>query len=195
MTNDGANRNSTQIRLGGVGGQGIVLGGRLLGKAAALFDDKEAVVTQSYGPEARGGASRTDVIISNEPVDYPYVTEADVLAVLFQEAYTKYRDRVAPDALIIVDTSLVAPNGDDGMICGLPATQIAKDIGNRMIANIVMLGYLIGRTGAVSREAMEQAIRTSVKPQHLEMDMAALAAGIDCANNESGPPTIGGTPG
>ena len=65
MTNDGANRNSTQIRLGGVGGQGIVLGGRLLGKAAALFDDKEAVVTQSYGPEARGGASRTDVIISN----------------------------------------------------------------------------------------------------------------------------------
>ena len=83
-----------QVRFAGVGGQGIVLVARLLGKAAALFDGKEAVCTQVYGPEARGGASRADVVISDATVDYPFVTEADALAVLFQDAYTRFRPRL-----------------------------------------------------------------------------------------------------
>jgi 2-oxoglutarate ferredoxin oxidoreductase subunit gamma len=177
--------NSTaQVRIGGVGGQGIVLAGRLLGKAASLFDGKEAVCTQSYGPEARGGASRADVIISNEPLDYPYVTKADILAVLFQEAYVRFRDRIAPDGLLLIDTGLVQPYEDEKNVCGLPATQIAKDLGNRMVANIVMLGYLIEKTGVISRESLEQAIRTSMKPQHIDIDLKALDAGISQARGD-----------
>lgn len=175
----------TQVRIGGVGGQGIVLAGRLLGQAAALYDGKEAVCTQSYGPEARGGASRSDVVISNKPVDYPYVMKADILAVLFQEAYIRFRDRIAPGGLLLVDTGLVKPAKDEKNVSGLPATQMAKDLGSRVVANIVMLGFLIEKTGVVSRESLEQAIRTSVKKQHVELDLKALDAGISYARSEA----------
>lgn len=181
---ENADNTTTQIRIGGVGGQGIVLAGRLLGKAAALYDGKEAVCTQSYGPEARGGASRSDVIISSEPLDYPYVTEADILAVLFQEAYARFHTRVAPDATVIVDTSLVRHLDTEQRVCGLPASQIAQDLGSKVVANIVILGYLIGKTGVVGRESLEQAIRTSVKKQHVELDLKALDAGISQAQSE-----------
>jgi len=176
--------NVCQIRFGGVGGQGIVLAGRLLGQAAALFDGKEAVCTQTYGPEARGGASRTDVIISDGPVDYPFVTEADVLAVLFHEAYVRFRSRLRPGGTLIVDTGLVQPFGDDENICGLPATKMAEDLGSRLVTNIVILGYLVGRTGVVSRDSVEQAIRVTVKPRFVDLDMKALDAGISLAQSD-----------
>jgi len=174
-----------QIRFGGVGGQGMVLAGRLLGKAAALFDGKEAVCTQTYGPEARGGASRADVIISNSPVDYPFVTEADVLAVLFHEAYTRFRSRLRPGGILIVDTVLVQPFADEENVCGLPATKIAEDLGSRLATNIVVLGYLVQKTGVVSRESVEEAIRTTVKKQFVDLDMKALDAGISLAQSDS----------
>ena len=180
-----SNANTTsQIRFGGVGGQGIVLAGRLLGKAAALFDGKEAVCTQSYGPEARGGASRADVIISNQPVDYPYVTDADILAILFQEAYVRFHSRVKPGAMLIVDTGLVQPFDEQENVHGLPATKMAENLGSRLVTNIVTLGYLVGKTGVVSREAVEQAIRTTVKAQHVDLDIKALDAGISRAQSD-----------
>lgn len=185
VTNGNSTDTTTQIRFGGVGGQGIVLAGRLLGKAAALFDGKEAVCTQTYGPEARGGASRADVVISDEPVDYPFVTEADVLAVFFQEAYAKFRSNLRPGGILIVDSGLVQPYDDDENVCGLPATKIAEDLGNRIITNVVMLGYLVGKTGVVSRESIEQAIRTSVKKQVVDLDLRALDAGINLAHGDS----------
>lgn len=185
VTNGKSTDTTTQIRFGGVGGQGIVLAGRLLGKAAALFDGKEAVCTQTYGPEARGGASRADVVISDEPVDYPFVTEADVLAVFFQEAYTKFRPNLRPGGILIVDTGLVHQYDDDENVCGLPATKIAEDLGSRIITNVVMLGYLVGKTGVVSRDSIEQAIRTSVKKQAVDLDLRALDAGFNLAHSES----------
>jgi 2-oxoglutarate ferredoxin oxidoreductase subunit gamma len=175
---------TSRIRFGGVGGQGIVLAGRLLGKAAALFDGKEAVCTQTYGPEARGGASRADVVISDGPVDFPFVTVADVLAVFFQEAYTKFRSRLKPDGILIVDTGLVKPMEDDENVCGLPATKVAEELGNKLVTNVVMLGYLVGKTGVVSRESVEQAIRTSVKKQVIDLDLKALDAGMRLAQSE-----------
>jgi len=186
MSDAKSNSGSTtsQIRFGGVGGQGIVLAGRLLGKAAALFDGKEAVCTQTYGPEARGGASRADVVISDGPVDYPFVTEADALAVFFQEAYTKFRSRLKPNGTLIVDTGLVQPFEDDENVCGLPATKIADELGSRLVTNVVMLGYLVGKTGVVSRESVEEAIRTTVKKQHVELDLKALDAGITLAQSD-----------
>ncbi|MDH3747885.1 MAG: 2-oxoacid:acceptor oxidoreductase family protein [Gammaproteobacteria bacterium] len=174
---------TSQIRFGGVGGQGIVLAGRLLGKAAALFDGKEAVCTQTYGPEARGGASRADVIISDSPVDYPFVTDADILAVLFQEAYTRFRSRLKPGGTLIVDTGLVQPSADDENVCGLPATKIAEDLGSRLATNVVILGYLVGKTGVVSRESVEAAIRATVKKQIVDLDLKALDAGMSLAQS------------
>ncbi len=173
-----------RIRFGGVGGQGIVLAGRLLGQAAALHDGKEAVCTQTYGPEARGGASRTDVIVSDDPVDYPFVIEADVLAVLFQEAYAKYRDCLAPEGLMIIDTGLVNADNSDENVCGLPATEIAEKLGNRVVTNVVILGYLVEKTGVVSRDAIEAAIRATVKPKVIDLDMRALEAGARAARGE-----------
>ncbi|MFQ5981972.1 MAG: 2-oxoacid:acceptor oxidoreductase family protein [Woeseiaceae bacterium] len=184
---DTAKKNSgniTQIRFGGVGGQGMVLAGRLLGKAAALFDGKEAVCTQTYGPEARGGASRADVVISDTAIDYPFVTVADVLVVFFQEAYTRFRSRLRPGGMLIVDTGLVQPYEDEDNVFGIPATKIAEDLGNRVITNVVMLGYLVGKTGVVSRDSVEQAIRTTVKKHVVALDLKALDAGISLAQSE-----------
>jgi 2-oxoglutarate ferredoxin oxidoreductase subunit gamma len=167
------------VRFGGVGGQGIVLAGRLLGKAASLYDGKDAVCTQSYGPEARGGASRADVVISDERVDYPFVLNADVLAVFFQEAYMMFRDKVKPDGLILVDEMLVQPDGDHRNLHSVPATSVAEKLGTRMAANVVMLGYLVGATDVVSVDAVEKALKTTLKPSILELNQRAFATGLE----------------
>lgn len=173
-----------EIRLGGVGGQGIALAGSLLGKAAALYDEKEAVFTQTYGPEARGGASRADVIIGDRPIAYPFVTEPDILAVLFQEAYEKFRPQLKPAGLLVMETQLVNPHADDGGAIRIPAVEIAADLGNKLAANIVLLAYLVARSGVVSRNALVEALRETVRPAHLDLDLAALDAGFALADGE-----------
>lgn len=172
---------SIEIRIGGVGGQGIALAGNLLGKAAALYDDKEAVFTQTYGPEARGGASRADIIISDRPIAYPFVNHPRILAVLFQEAYEKFRPELEPDGLLIIESDLVDPGDEDADMVRLPAIKIAEELGNKLAANIVVLGYLIGATKAVSFRAMEEAIRETVHERHQDLDMRALNAGYHLA--------------
>ncbi len=175
---------TVEIRLGGVGGQGIALAGNLLCRAAAIYDGKEAVFTQTHGPEARGGASRADVIIGDEPVAYPFVTYPDVLAVLFPEAYEKFRPDLKPGGLLIVEADLVKLHDDDTDAVQLPATRIANEIGSKLVTNIVLLGYLVGATGVVSRDAIEQAIRGTVNPKFLELDMRALEAGFALADRD-----------
>ena len=172
---------TTEVRLGGVGGQGIALAGTLLGEAAALYGNKEAVFTQTYGPEARGGASRADLIISDEPIAYPFVRSPDILVVLFQEAYEKFRSELSPQGLLIVEEDLVGLQDDDAGATRLPAVRIAAELGNKLAANIVLLGFLVGATELVSRDAIEEAIRKRVRQQHLELDLKALDAGIDVA--------------
>ena len=175
----------TEVRFSGVGGQGIVLAGRLLGKAAALFDGKHAVCTQSYGPEARGGASRADVVISDAPVDYPFVRDADVLVVFFQEAYAKFQPRLRPGSMVILDNELVQHVDGDENTFGLPATRIAEELGSRLATNVVMLGYLIGKTGIVSRKSAEESIRATVKKSVVDLDLQALDAGIQAAKDDN----------
>jgi 2-oxoglutarate ferredoxin oxidoreductase subunit gamma len=171
-------RERQEVRIGGFGGQGIVLAGTLLGKAASLYDGKEAVFTQSYGPEARGGASRADLIIAREPVDYPYVTQPDVLAVLFQEAYLKFIGDLRPGGLLIVEADLVTPEAGTTAL-PLPASRIAGELGNRIVANVVLLGCLVKHAGLVSREAAEQSIRDTVKPATVNLNLEAFAAGFE----------------
>jgi 2-oxoglutarate ferredoxin oxidoreductase subunit gamma len=170
-----------QIRFGGYGGQGIVLAGTLLGKAASLFDGKEAVFTQAYGPEARGGASRADVIIADEPIDYPYVTHPDVLVVLFQEAYTLFGGQLKPGGVLIVEEDLVRLEDNAPPASLLPATRLAEEMGNRIVTNVIVLGFLVGLTGVVSRDAAEQALRSTIKPKALELNLRAFATGFERA--------------
>jgi 2-oxoglutarate ferredoxin oxidoreductase subunit gamma len=175
---------SWEVRIGGVGGQGIVLSSKLLGIAASLYDGKEAVVTQAYGPEARGGAARSDVVISEDSVDYPFVTEADVLAALFPEAYTKFRPMLKEGGTLIVDSQLVkVSEQDEAMAIKIPATRIAEEVGNRLARNVVILGCMIGATGVVSRDAMVQAIRKQMKEKIVELNIRALDAGIEFAKS------------
>jgi 2-oxoglutarate ferredoxin oxidoreductase subunit gamma len=185
MNDEAAESPIIDVRFGGVGGQGIVLAGRLLGKAASLYDGKDAVVTQSYGPEARGGASRADVVISDHRVDYPFVLDADVLAVFFQEAYMSFRDRLKPDGLLLVDDLLVKPDREHDNLHAVPATRIAEELGNKMAANVVMLGYLIASTNIVSTGSVEKAVRSTLKPSILDMNLKALETGMELAKENA----------
>lgn len=177
-----------QIRFGGYGGQGIVLAGTLLGKAASLYDGKEAVFTQAYGPEARGGASRADVIIADEAIDYPYVTQPDVLVALFQEAYTLFGGQLKPGGVLIVEEDLVRLDDSAPPASLLPATRMAEELGNRIVTNVIVLGFLVGRTGVVSREAAERALRATVKPAALELNLRAFDAGFARASAREATP-------
>jgi 2-oxoglutarate ferredoxin oxidoreductase subunit gamma len=176
-----------EIRLAGYGGQGIVLAGQLLGKAAALYDGKEAVFTQSYGPEARGGASSADLVIADGPVDYLLVTSPDFLAVMFQEAYERYRPEMAEGGLLVIDAGLVKPWAHEGAHQAIPATKLAEELGKKIVANVVMLGFFTAVSGLVRREAVEDAIRSTIAPRHLELNLRAFAAGYAYAETTPSP--------
>ena len=166
-----------EVRLAGYGGQGIVLAGLLLGKAAALYDGKEAVFTQSYGPEARGGASSADVVIADQPVDYPLVTRPDCLVVMFQEAYERYRPDLAEGGLLVLDQDLVKPGAGERAFHAIPATRLAEGLGKKIAANVVMLGFFTAVSGLVRREAVEAALRSSLASRVLELNLKAFDAG------------------
>lgn len=162
-----------------------MLAGYILGKALALYDGREAVMTQAYGPEARGGASSANIVVSDETVDYPFVIQADILAALSQEAYTKFRPAVKPDALVLIESDLVKPYDDDFPL-GIPATCIAEELGRRIVANVVMLGYFTAAAGVVDREAMEKAIESTVKPKTLNLNMKAFETGYQYYYSKAG---------
>lgn len=165
-----------EIRVAGFGGQGVVLAGYLLGKALAIYDGFEAVMTQAYGPEARGGASNASVVLSERPIDYPFVTHPDVLVALSQEGYGRFQPTVRASGLIFVDADLVTTDLNDAHI-RVPATRLAEGLGRRIVANVIMLGALTAVVDWVTREAMEQAIESTVKPKTVNLNLEAFAAG------------------
>lgn len=172
-----------EIRVSGFGGQGVILAGFLLGKAFSLYQDLEAVMTQAYGPEARGGASSSSIVVADYPIAFPFVQTADVLIALSQEGYTRYRGETKPEAIIIIDEGLVTPKPEDQPL-RIPATKLAEDLGRRIVANVVILGYFCAISDIVSREAVEEAIRTSVKPKTLSLNLEAFEAGFAYAKIE-----------
>jgi 2-oxoglutarate ferredoxin oxidoreductase subunit gamma len=167
-----------EVRLSGFGGQGIGLAGLILGKALALYEDLEAVMTQSYGPEARGGASSANIVVADRPIAYPFVQQPDILVAMSQEAYTKFRPTTQSDAVILIDERLVEPFPDDEPL-RFPATRLAEDLGRRIVANVVMLGFFTAATELVSREAMEKAIEDSVRPKTVPLNLKAFASGFE----------------
>jgi 2-oxoglutarate ferredoxin oxidoreductase subunit gamma len=167
-----------EVRLAGFGGQGIVMAGYILGKAAALYDNKDAVFSQSYGPEARGGACAAEIIIDEGGVDYPVLTNPDILVLMSQEAAVKYSGGLAENAVVLVDQDLVNTNGGRPVF-GAPFTALAEQLGRRMVANIAMLGFLTAVTEIVSVEAMEEAIRTTVPEKTIDLNLRAFRAGYE----------------
>jgi 2-oxoglutarate ferredoxin oxidoreductase subunit gamma len=165
-----------EIKISGFGGQGVVLFGYILGKCLSLHEGLEAVMTQSYGPEARGGASSANIVVSDEPIDYPFVQEADILVALSQEAYTKFRPQAKSDALVLIDEDLVDPFDDDQPL-KIPATKFAEELGRRIVANVVMLGFVTASTDLTKRESMEEAIKDSVKEKTIPLNMKAFETG------------------
>lgn len=164
-----------EIRIAGFGGQGVVLAGVVLGRAGML-DGQFAVQGQSYGAEARGGGARAEVVLAREPVAYPEVIAPDLMVVLSQVAWSKYAADLRPGGLLVVETDLVT-GADDGA-AGAPFTAIAeRQVGRAIAANMVALGYLVGRSGAVSRESLERAVRELVPTGTEGMNLEAVAAG------------------
>jgi 2-oxoglutarate ferredoxin oxidoreductase subunit gamma len=170
-----------EILIGGVGGQGVVLSGILLGTAATLFEGKKAVQTQSYSSELRGGSARTEVIISEEPISDPQVRRPDILIALAEEAIPRYVDRIKSGGLLVIDSDLVkGAKPGDYKILPIPATSIAdKEMGNIVVANLIILGALIKKTKLLSVESMEKAIETSVPKKAKALNLKAFRRGLE----------------
>jgi len=169
----------TEVLLTGFGGQGIILSGYIIGKAAAIHDKKEATFTQSYGPESRGGACSAQVITSDEPINYPHLIDPSILVVMSQEAYNQYAPALKYGALLIIDEDLVETGDLAGgvKLLSVPATRLAEEMGRKIVANIVMLGFFAAVTDVVSVEAMREAVRTSVPKGTEEFNLKAFEKG------------------
>lgn len=161
-----------EIRICGFGGQGIVLAGVILGEAASRAGF-EAVQTQSYGPESRGGAARSEVVISTEPIDYPRVSRADVLIALSQASYDSYVGEMAEDGTVVVDGDLVQAKGTDAV----PFTTTAEHVGRKIVANMVMLGYLAALLDLVPQDVLEDTVMDNIPAGTEELNRRALQAG------------------
>ena len=177
----------TEIRIGGFGGQGVILAGIILGKAASIFDKNEAVQTQSYGPEARGGASKCEVVISDGEIDYPKVQSPDILVAMSNEALIKYIVDLKDEGTLIVDpgTTDIEDVRDfidqhNIKVFNAPATKTANDeIGLKIVANIVMVGAITKITGVLSENAAIEAIKDSVPAGTDEKNINAFNAGYN----------------
>ena len=169
----------TEIIVTGFGGQGIILAGRILGMAASLVDKKESTLVQAYGPESRGGACNAQVIISDTPIHYPYVNTPKILVAMSQAGYDKFAPALLAESVLLVDQDLVNP---ENAVCNhfaIPATRMAENLGNKMMANIIMIGFCTAITGAVSPEAAQSTITKSVPKGTEERNIEAYTKGYD----------------
>lgn len=171
----------TEIRVSGFGGQGIILSGYIIGKAAAIFDKKNATMTQAYGPESRGGACSAQVVISEEEINDPKVSHPHVVVAMSQEAYTTFTKDLDPNCVVLVDEDLVRPGQNRNNLFSIPAMRFAEEMGKKVVANIIMLGFFTAKTKLVSREAMEQAIVSSVPPRFADLNRHAFQRGFEQA--------------
>lgn len=172
-----------EIRLSGSGGQGLILGGIILAEAA-LMDGKEAIQTQSYGPEARGGASKAEVIISEKEINYPKVRDCDVLLSLTQVSCDKYIANLKKDGILIIDNAVERPNRDDIRVYQMPIIDTAaNDIGKVMVANIVAIGALNELTDVVDRESLKKAVLKRVPRGTEELNERAFDSGVKMAED------------
>ena len=177
-----------EIRICGFGGQGIALAGKILGSAVSFIEKKNSVTTQSYGPESRGGASASNVVISDDIVDFPYVTEPEIFICMSKEAYTKYIDSFKEGGLFLYEENLVPVDermNKASKIYKIPATEIADELGQTKATNMVMVGAYAGYTGLLSLESVLVAAKNIVKKKEFrEINEKAIKRGIENVRNK-----------
>ncbi len=170
-----------EIRFAGYGGQGIIRSGIIVAKGASIHDDKFATMNQSFGPEARGGACSAQLVMSDKKVLYPYVERSDVLLALSQPGYDKFKDELSEAGTLVYDEDLVTPDKSQESVkaYGIPSTRLAEELGHRIMANVVMLGFFTAVTKLVSKEGMRKAVADSVPPGFVELNLKAFDKGYD----------------
>jgi 2-oxoglutarate ferredoxin oxidoreductase subunit gamma len=168
-----------EIRISGFGGQGVVLSGEIIGKAASIYDKGFATLTQSYGPEARGGSCTAEVVISDQPVGYPYVANPEVIIILAQEAYHRYASN--------------RPSHKHRLL-SIPVTHMAREMGRPVVANIIMLGFLAAVGDVVPREALRESVLSSVPEGTQELNLRAFDAGYAYGTKHDGTDSEAGRP-
>lgn len=171
----------TEIRVGGLGGQGVILCGMIIGKAASIFDGKHATLIQAFGPEARGSAASAQVTLADEPIGYPYVRKPDVLVVMSPDAYATFVPTLKEGGTLLYESELVRP--DEKLpagvkALGVPATRLAEELGRRLVMNIVMVGFFAATTKLVSYEAARKAVLDSVPRGTEELNLKAFESGF-----------------
>ena len=171
----------TEIRIGGFGGQGVILAAAVIGKAAAIFEGGYATMTQAFGPEARGGSSSAQVILSSDPILYPYVAHPDVLVVMSQEAYRVFSPQLKPGGTLIIEQELVKVDevraGE--RVYAVPATRLAEELGRKVVLNIVMVGFFGAVTNLLDPEALRKAVADSVPPAMQKLNLQAFDKGFE----------------
>ena len=170
-----------EIRLSGTGGQGLILAGIILAEAA-IIDGKNAIQSQSYGPEARGGASKSEVIISDSEIYYPKVTKPDIFLALSKEACDKYISGVKNNSIIIIDSSIKLEKTSLKKTISMPILETAENrLGKPMVANIVALAVIVALTGVVTKESLEKAVLSRVPQGTEDLNKKALQEGYELA--------------
>jgi 2-oxoglutarate ferredoxin oxidoreductase subunit gamma len=171
----------TEIRIAGFGGQGVILAAAVIGKAKAIYQGGFATMTQSFGPEARGGSSSAQVILSDEPILYPYITQPDVLVVMSQEAYTRFAPQLKPGGILITEQELVRVDKvlPDERVYGVPATRLAEALGRKVVLNIVMVGFFGAVAGLLDPDALRKAVADSVPPALQKLNLEAFDKGYE----------------
>jgi len=172
-----------EIRICGFGGQGVILSGFIFGKAASVFLEYNAVQSQSYGPEARGGAARSEVIVSDEKIGYPRPTSVDFFIAMSQEAFDTYRKDIRKDTVIVVDPDLV-PKHDIGQpVHKVHAQKIAEKLGNKIVTNIVMVGAATAIFDVLNHDAVRKAVIDSVPKRFIDLNKEAFEKGLEAGKN------------
>jgi len=169
----------TEIRIAGFGGQGVILSAVVLGKAASIYENGFATMTQNFGPEARGGACSAQLVVSDSPVLYPYVTRPDIMVIMSQEAYNRFAPELKPGGMLIIEEDLVRVSDlrGDPRVYAIPATRLAEELGKRMVLNSVMVGFFTAVTKLLSADAVRKSVADSVPALFRELNLKAFDRG------------------
>jgi len=169
----------TEIRVAGFGGQGVILSAIVLGKAASIFQGTFATMTQNFGPEARGGACSAQLILSDSPVLYPYVTRPDILVAMSREAYNRFVPELKDGGILIVEQDLVRVSDlpRETQVYSVPATRLAEELGKRMVLNSVMVGFFAAVTQLLDADAVRKAVADSVPAAFRDLNLKAFEKG------------------
>ena len=174
-------KKNTEIRIAGFGGQGIILSGYIIGKAAAIFDNRFSTLIQSFGPEARGSSCSAQLLISDSQILYPYLVQPEISIILSKDAFEKFGGELKSGGTMLIEKDLVKPEqvSKDIKMYALPATRLAEEMGRKIVMNIITVGFFCATTGITSYEATKKAVETSVPPGTEEINLKAFDAGYN----------------